>query len=282
MNIAMNTLLFTAELTNEHFNLFKRFKEYGFNGVEIAFDSKEQCDFAAALSMLKDNGLVCSAVCGLLGENRDIRGPNREYVKTGIQYARDCIDICAVLECGLVAGPFYSAVGRANMESEKARREQWLTAVSNFKEICKYAEDKGIYFAIEPLNRFETDFINTCAQAREMIADVDSPMLKIHLDTFHMNIEEKSTIQAILDADDALYLLHASENDRGAPGTGQVPWEGIKDALDKIDYDKWVTIESFTPDNKIIAKAASIWRQTEKDGFALAEKGAKYLKELFS
>ena len=108
-------------------------------------------------------------------------------------------------------------------------------------------------------------------------------MLKVHLDTFHMGIEEKSSAMAILDAGkDLLYMFHASENDRGAAGTGQVNWKSTADALRRINYDKWVVIESFTPENKVIAKAASIWRQTEKSDFALAEKGLKFLKGLFS
>jgi D-psicose/D-tagatose/L-ribulose 3-epimerase len=106
-------------------------------------------------------------------------------------------------------------------------------------------------------------------------------MLKVHLDSFHMGIEEKSSAMAVLDAGDLLYLFHASENDRGAAGTGQVHWKSIADALRRINYDKWVVMESFTPENKVIAKAASIWRQTETSDFVLAEKGLKYLKGLF-
>ena len=106
-------------------------------------------------------------------------------------------------------------------------------------------------------------------------------MLKIHLDTFHMSIEEKSSADAIRNAGDLLYLLHASENDRGAPGSGQVDWNGIAQAVKDTGYDRWVVIESFTPEVEIIARAASIWRQTEKNGWILAEKGLKYLKNLF-
>lgn len=96
-----------------------------------------------------------------------------------------------------------------------------------------------------------------------------------------MNIEEKSSMQAILDAGDLLYHFHASENDRGAPGTGQVHWNKVASALKDIGYNRYIVIESFTPEVKVIAKAASIWRQTEKDGYVLAEKGLEFLKGLF-
>ena len=108
-------------------------------------------------------------------------------------------------------------------------------------------------------------------------------MLKVNLDTFHMQIEEKSSAMAILDAGkNLLFMLHASENDRGTVGTGQIHWKAIVDALRRIDYDKWVVIESFTSNNKVMAKTASIWRQTEESDFILTEKSLKFLKGLLS
>ena len=281
MKFGINTLLYAATFTDENTKIFKKFKEIGFDGVEIALEKKGDLDYKMTLNELKENGLKCSSICGLFGPDRDIRGPNREYITGGMSYIKDCIDACTNLECNLFVGPIYSSVGRANLETGEAKEEQWKTEVKNLKEVCKYAEDKGVFIALEPLNRFETDFINTCTQAINLIRDVGSNMLKIHLDTFHMNIEEKSSIQAILDACDLLHHFHASENDRGAPGTGQVHWSEIAGALKDIRYNRYIVIESFTPEVKVIAKAASIWRQTEKDGYVLAEKGLKFLKEIF-
>ena len=282
LKFGVNTLLYSAKFTDESTNIFRSIKDMELDGVEIALEQKGDIDYNKTLYKLKENGLECCSICGLFGENRDIRGPNKEYIKNGISYTKDCIDACVNLECNLFVGPLYSSVGRANLESPEDKREQWKTCVSSFKELCKYAEEKEVYMAIEPLNRFETDFINICMDAVNIINDVESDMLKIHLDTFHMNIEEKSSGDAIIEAGDLLYHMHASENDRGAPGTGQVEWKKVKESLKKIGYDKYIVIESFTPEVKIIAKAASIWRQTEKDANTLVEKGTKFLKELFS
>jgi D-psicose/D-tagatose/L-ribulose 3-epimerase len=283
MKFGINTLLWTGSYSDEHVkSLTGKFKEIGFDGVEIALGQKGDIDYKNTVKTFKENGLVCSSVCGLFGEDRDIRGPKKEYIDGGLSYIKDCLEACVELDCNLFIGPVYSSVGRASMVPENEKKVQWDTVVENLGKACQWAEKYGVFIAIEPLNRFETDFINICKDAVRLVKDVGSRMLKVHLDTFHMSIEEKSSAMAVLDAGDLLYLLHASENDRGAAGTGQVHWKSIADALRRINYDKWVVIESFTPENKAIAKAASIWRQTEKSDFILAEKGLKFLKGLLS
>ncbi|MDD5658839.1 MAG: sugar phosphate isomerase/epimerase [Actinomycetota bacterium] len=281
MKFGINTLLFTGTYTDEHVkSLSRKFRELGFDGIEVALEKKGDVDYRQALKIFKENNLVCSSICGLFGEDRDIRGPKKEYIEGGLAYIKDCLEACVELECNLFVGPVYSAVGRSGMVAEDEKKIQWDTVVENLGKACKWAEKYGVFIAIEPLNRFETDFINVCKDAIRMVKDVGSKYLKIHLDTFHMSVEEKNSSMAILDAGDLLYMLHASENDRGAPGTGQVHWKSIADALRRINYDNWVVIESFTPENKVIAKAASIWRQTEKSDFILAQKGLKFLRGL--
>lgn len=280
MKFGINTFLFASPFTNASVSDFRLFKDLEFDGVEIACENKGDFDPPVVLQALKDNGLECCSVCGAYGLDRDLRG-SQTAQETGKQYIKDCLDICNELENDLFIGPHYSAVGRSQMETEEDKKTQWALVVKNLQELCRYAEERGVYLAVEPLNRFETDFLNICADAKRLIEDVGSPMLKIHLDTFHMNIEEKSSAMTILDAGDLLYHVHASENDRGAPGTGAVDWKGVKDALVKIDYDRYVVIESFTPDNQIIARAASIYRETEESSLALATKGLAFLKALF-
>ncbi len=280
MKFGINTFLFASPFTDENVRLFDLFREMGFDGIEIALENVGDFDPKAVLKEMRSRGLECSSVCGAFGPDRDLRGTEARQ-EASKRYVRECIDACTDLQTDLFAGPLYSSVGRAGMEDEKSRKLQWETVVRNIRELCSYAREREVYLAVEPLNRFETDFINITADAKKLIEDVDSPMLKIHLDTFHMNIEEKSPVSAILNAGDLLYHVHTSENDRGAPGTGTVDWKGVRDALDFISYDRYLVIESFTPEVEIIAKAASIWRMTEESGRALAGKGLAFLKALF-
>jgi len=281
MKFGINTFLFASPFTTRDSKHVETFKEMGFDGVEIALENKDDIDCKELLRVLKANDMKCCSICGAFGKGRDLRGSEEEQ-RGSKQYIIDCIDACTALECDLFVGPVYSMVGRAQMEDEDARQRQWELVVKNLSEVAAYAEKSGVYLAIEPLNRFETDFINLCADARRLIEDVSSPMLRIHLDTFHMNIEEKNLPAAIINAGEYLYHVHASENDRGAPGTGTIDWKSVKEALKITGYNRYLVIESFTPDVEIIARAASIWRTTEKSNIELAKKGLNFLKALFA
>lgn len=136
--------------------------------------------------------------------------------------------------------------------------------------------------AIEPLNRFETDLINTSQQLRQLVREINLPSVRMHLDTFHMNIEEQSVFEAIVNAGDDLVYLDASESDRGTPGKGQVHWQDVARALREIDYQGDCVIESFTPACEEIADAAAIWRPLAASQDALASDGLEFLKTLIT
>jgi D-psicose/D-tagatose/L-ribulose 3-epimerase len=215
-----------------------------------------------------------------MSPDRDLRG-TAEQQKTGMAYMKALIDQMVVLDCPSLIGPVYSAVGRADAVPAKEYAKQWKAVVKNLKALSKYAEDRGRTICLEPLNRFETDFINTCDQGLNMIKDVDSKALKLHLDTFHMNIEEKNQAKAIKKAGKHLGHFHACGSDRGTPGNDHIDWKPIVAALKSIRYTGDVVIESFTTDVKVIAKAAAIWRRMEPTRDEIAVKGLKFLKKAF-
>ena len=277
MRLGINTFLFTSPFTNASTKLFKTFKRWGFESIEIPVEDPAHIDPAHVKRELDRHGLVCGSVCACMGPDRDLRGTPAQQ-RTGLSYMKEVIDQMVVLDCPSLIGPVYSAVGRADAVPADEYRKQWATVVKNLKELCQYAESRKKKVCLEPLNRFETDFINTCDQGLKMIKAVGSPALKLHLDTFHMNIEEKCQSDAIRKAGRWLGHFHACGSDRGTPGNDHIDWEPIAKALKDIRYHGDVVIESFTTDVKVIAKAAAIWRRMEPTPDEIAVKGLKFLK----
>jgi D-psicose/D-tagatose/L-ribulose 3-epimerase len=226
---------------------------------------------------LDKHGLVCGSVCACMGPDRDLRG-TPEQQQTGLDYMMKIIDQMVVLDCPSLIGPVYSAVGRADAVPPDEYKQQWADVVKNLKTLCAHAAARGKQVCLEPLNRFETDFINTCDQALKMIKAVGSPALKLHLDTFHMNIEQKNQGDTIRKAGKHLGHFHACGSDRGTPGNDHIDWKNIAKALKAVGYKGDVIIESFTTDVKVIARAAAIWRRIEPTRDEIAVKGLKFLK----
>lgn len=279
MNFGINTFLFTSPFTNRSTRLFAQFKRWGFDSVEIAVEDPAHIDAQRIRTALDEHGLAAGTLCACFPPARDLRGTARQQ-RDCKAYLRQLIAMMPVLGSRTLIGPLYSATGRAGMVPAGERRQQWRVVARNLREVCGMAEDHGVQIAMEPLNRFETDFLNTVEQGLAMIADVDSQALKLLLDTFHMNIEEKDVPAAIRRAGRHVAHLHACGTDRGRPGNDHLDWPGIAAALRDIKYDGDVVIESFTPDVKVIARAAAIWRQIEPSREEIAVKGLKFLRRM--
>ena len=280
MRFGINTFLFTSPFTDKSVSLFPKFKKWGFESIEIPIEDPSHITPSKVKAALDRNDLVCGSVCACMGPDRDLRG-TPEAQKTGLAYMMTLLDQMVELDCPNLIGPVYSAVGRADAVPDDEKKKQWSTVVKNLQQLCKHAEKRGRTICLEPLNRFETDFINTADQALKMVKDVGSPALKIHLDTFHMNIEEKDQAKAIRKVGNLLGHFHACGSDRGTPGNDHIEWKPIVAALKSVRYKGDVVIESFTTDVKVIAKAAAIWRRMEPTRDEIAVKGVKFLKRAF-
>lgn len=276
MTFGINTFLFKSPFTNESFPLLEKFSEWGFDSVEVALEDPSHIDPSLFKKALQDNGLVCASMCGAMGPGRDLRGSKSDQ-QSSLDYLRGVLEVMAEVGVPVLAGPLYSTVGRAEATEESEYKRQWETVVGHLRTLADYAGQRKIKLAIEPLNRYETDFINTCAQALQMVKDVNHDAISVHLDSYHMNIEEKDSAKAILAAGSKLGHFHACGCDRGTPGNDHISWDTIVPALKKINYNGSVVIESFTTDVKVIAKAASIWRKFEPSQEDIAIQGLKFL-----
>ncbi len=267
--------------TDELAALAPKVKQMGFDILEIPIEGTFDLDYEIGAQILKDNGLQGS-MCAAMGPDRDLIHNDGKIRENGMIYIRHCIEAAHTMGITNIVGPIYSSVGRVWQQPADERAQDLDLLVKNLGELSAYAADKGVVLCIEPLNRFETSFINLASQAIEVIDRVNSPSCKIMLDTFHMNIEEKSLGNAIRLTGSRLAHFHACENDRGAPGSGNVTWPDVAQALKDIHYDGPVVIESFTSKVKSIARAAAIWRSFESSQDALAENGLHFLKKLLA
>ncbi|MGB3715914.1 MAG: sugar phosphate isomerase/epimerase family protein [Candidatus Promineifilaceae bacterium] len=280
MKIGVNTWVWTSPLTTDEVQkLVPKVAKMGFDWIEFPLEDIGGFDYKATNTLLNDHGLGVST-CVAMGPDRDLIHEDPEVRANGMAYVRDSIDATKALGATNVVGPIYSAVGRTWQSTPEERAENLDLLVENLKELAAYAGERGVLLGVEPLNRFETSFINLAAQVIEVVDRVDHPSCQIMLDTFHMNIEEKSAGDAIRAAGPHLIHLHACENDRGAPGSGNVTWGEIGQALKDINYDGPVVIESFTAKVKTIARAAAIWRPLADSQDALAEDGLAFLRKL--
>jgi D-psicose/D-tagatose/L-ribulose 3-epimerase len=278
MRIGINTFLYTSPFTTKSVKLFTQFSRWGFDTVELAIEDPAHIDPIKVKDAAAKANLAIGSVCAAMGPGRDFRGTAAEQ-KTAMKYCRALIDQAALMGCPSLIGPVYSVVGKADAVAPLQRRKEWALVVQNLKLLARHAEAKGVTICIEPLNRFETDFLNTCEQGLKLIAAINSPAVKLHLDSFHMNIEEKDLGAAIRKAGRQLGHFHACGSDRGTPGGDHTDWPEIASALRAIGYQGDVVIESFTPDVKVIARAAAIWRNIEPKRDDIAVNGLAFLRK---
>ena len=281
MKIGVNTWVWTSPFSTRDFHLIPKVKQMGFDVLEVALEDASIIDAKLLRKMAEDNGLSVT-VCGAFGPTRDISNEDPAIRKTGVNYIRESLQFAEKVGSDLFSGPVYSAVGKTRLIPDEQKKREWAWCVENLREVGTAATDAGVTIGVEPLNRFETDMINLAEQAVKLVRDVGSPAYKIHIDTFHGNIEEKSLPETIRRLGKGMLChFHACENDRGIPGSGHQDWIGIRDALREVEYDGAAVIESFTPGTVEIAKAASIWRPLAPSQDELARQGARFLRGLF-
>ena len=274
----VSTWLWTSPFTTASAKeLFPKIAQMGFDVVEIAVEDPALIDIGEVKKVLKEFNLT-GHICGAFGPTRDFTHEDESVHKHCLSYIDSCLEFCTALETGFFGGPMYSAVGKARMVSPEQRKIEWDRAVKNVRKVCNMAKSRGLKIALEPLNRFESDLINTVDDLLRFINDINHPAAAIMLDGFHMNIEERDVETAIINAGNKLIHMQVSENYRGTPGTGQARWDEYRSGLEKINYNGTVTIESFTPDNKELAGAVCFWHPMADSQDKFAEEGLRFLK----
>jgi D-psicose/D-tagatose/L-ribulose 3-epimerase len=277
MKLGVDLMLWTGSFNSKtDLKLFQKVARMGFDGVELPIFNLKTVNVKSTAKALKDNDLGCT-ICTVLAPDQSLVDDNAKVRQAGVDHLRKVLEIGAEIGADGVAGPEYSPVGK--LVGRGRTQQEWDRCVAALRKVAPTAEKLGVMLGIEPINRFETYFINICDDAAKLCRHVNSPMVKVHYDTFHANIEERDPVAALRKLGKLLGHVHTCENDRGIPGTGHIDWDGTFRALKAIRYNGWLTIESFVPAIKELAAAAAIWRPLAKDGDELARKGLAFLRK---
>ncbi|MPR37005.1 sugar phosphate isomerase/epimerase family protein [Salmonirosea aquatica] len=281
MLFGASTFIWASPFSTQNIDLLTKVKTMGYDIIEIAVEDRSIIDWPEIKSVAHDLDLKIT-ISGAFGTERDISSTEPHYRQLGKEYIVDCIKIAAKVGSPLFGGPLYSAVGKTRLVSDEQKKQERAWCVETLAEVSKIAADQGVVLGLEPLNRFETDMVNTVEQALSLVQEVGTPSLQIVLDTFHANIEEKDIPDAIRKiGKDLLCHVQGNESDRGTPGTAHLEWEGIRDALNEIGYEGAMVIETFGQPSKELARAACIWRPLANSADELASEGLAFYKKMF-
>lgn len=277
MKTGFNLLLWTGHVTEELYPTIQKIKKVGYDGVEIPLFGGDVEHYQSLGEFLRDTGLACTAVTVIPDEQRNPISENPAHRRASVDYLKWAIDCCQAMGAQTLLGPFHSPLGvfsgNGATEDEKSR------AAEVHRVAAQYARQANLMLALESLNRFECYFLNTIADAAAYVKRVDHPNFGTMYDTFHANIEEKDPVAVIKPNIWAVKHVHISENDRGTPGKGHVPWTETFKALRAAKYDGWCVIEAFGRALPALAAATRVWRDFFKSPEEVYTDGYKFLKK---
>lgn len=275
MKYGMNLLLWTTEVTDAHGPILEMLAKQGYDGVEVPVFELDASKFKALGQRLDSLGLqrtavtVCTAEANPIGDTAAIR-------QAGLDHIKKAVDMCQAMGATHLCGPFHSALGVFSGQGPTS--EEWSRGKEILAKAADHAKQANVTLVLEYLNRFETYFLTSAADATRFIQEVNHPFLRTMYDTFHANIEEKDLAQAIRTITPVMAHVHISENDRSTPGEGHVDWATTFKTLKEVKYDGWMVVEAFGLALPALAAATKIWRKMFTSEEQLAANALKFMK----
>ena len=279
MRFGINSLLFTDTFLEQDLPLLDRCRALGFDLLEITPVDPDRFPARKVRQAARDAGVAVNMNFALREDANPV-SPDPAVRRRAVELSRKVVDLCVEAGAEIYCGANYCAW---KYFTDKPRTtDEWKWAVECYRQIAEHAQEVSeLLLAVETLNRFESYFLNTAADALRFVSDVGLPNVKVHLDTFHMIREEDDMGAAIRACGDRLGYFHACGSQRGIPGRDLVPWRAALEALRDVGYRDCITIESFHPD-KSIAPLVAIWRHFADSPEQLATEGLTFLRQQVS
>ena len=277
LKYAVHAYAWTTSWSNDTLDLIDHTKAMGFDLIEIPLMEIEKADAKAIKERLDAVGLaVCTSTA--CNEANDPTGEDEATRKRAVEYLTKCVETSAAIGATSFSGVIYSAIGRKILSMPD--ESYWERSAAVLKQVAKVAQDHGLTLGLEPINRYESFLLNTTDQALKLKEMIDEPNIALHLDAYHMNIEEEEFYAPTKKAAPHLCHFHLSESHRGTPGTGTVDWEAIYRALAESNYEGVVGLESFIESSDAMRAATCVWRPIAESSDQLLSEGLSYLKGL--
>lgn len=273
MKLGVHAYAWCSQWSNRTLDLIDRVKGLGLDFIEIPLMALEAFDAGAVRRRLESVGLGACTSTVLLGET-DVTSSDPAVRRKGIDYLKRCVEATHAIGATNFSGVIYSQ--HVKPATRPPTEDEWRWAADALREVARFARQCGVQIGLEPVNRYETYLINTCAQAMRLREMIGEPNVKIHLDTYHMNIEEKDFYEATRLAGEHLIHIHLCENDRGIPGTGLVRWDDLFRALQAIRYRGYAALESFV--DLTGNMNTWVWRRLAPDGDTLVREGVAFIR----
>lgn len=251
----------------------------GYDYIEIALLDPWQVDVALTKDLLQEFNLRAHASLGLSAAT-DVTSTNPAVVLKGDELLRKATDVLYGIGGTELCGVIYCALGKYPGPASKLNR---ANAVAAMQRLADYAADKGINIDLEVVNRYETNIMNTSLEGLDFLAEVNRPNAFLHLDTYHMNIEEDGMEKSVLAAKEHLGYVHIGESHRGYLGTGNVDFAAFFKALKTINYQGPITFESFSSEvvDPKLSNTLCVWRNLWHDSDDLAKKALDFIKQQY-
>jgi D-psicose/D-tagatose/L-ribulose 3-epimerase len=274
---AIHAYAWTSSWQPEDVSILDRAKDLGLDAVEVPLMELEHIDPAALRARAGALGieLITSTACGM---QSDPTSDDEAVREAALEYLKRCVDMTAAMGASVFGGVTYSALGRRI--DDRPGEVHWARAAEILREVARHAAPQGVTVGIEAVNRYETFLVNTAAQALELAERIGEDNVGVHLDAYHMNLEEDDFGAPVRLVADRLVHFHLSESHRGIPGRGLVDWAAIMGALADAGYDGYVGLESFAEVAPSMRGATCVWRDLAPDSDTLVREGLAHLKGL--
>jgi D-psicose/D-tagatose/L-ribulose 3-epimerase len=277
MKIGISAFAWTARFGRTHLSLLPSIKQIGLDAIEIPMFDPATLPIAEIKEACGTHGLECT-VCAILPRQINPISPRLEARKHAIEHLVRCVETAAAMGARILGGPLFAPIGY--LPKHRPSHKEWMWAVEAFQALEDVLDANDVTLSIEPVNRSETFFLRTAAEALQLCESIGNPRIGVTIDTFHANIEERSIPVAVRSLGTCLKHIHASENDRGLLGTGHIPFKEIISALRETRYEGYLMIEGFGYDKKEKDSPGRLWAHKDVSPETLAQGGFKYLTQL--